>query len=118
MDERDGATALSNSVLIRKRPSGAIASEVVSFTVFRPSSRTPFSCSPFKSIWLNNTWSAAEPVNPPAPEKTALRVSHWIRVGMHMEIETETGADPSHIITTPVADVRIERAQTTNPDPH
>lgn len=51
------------------------------------------------------------------PEPTAARLSgstfggsflklHWIRVGMHMEIETETGAGP--IITTAVADVRIE----------
>jgi hypothetical protein len=41
---------------------------------------------------------------------------HWIRVGMHMEIDPGTGGGP--IITTRVADVRIERNRTTNPRPH
>lgn len=61
------------------------------------------------------------------PEPTEARVAgstfggsvlkmHWIRVGMHMEIETETGAGP--IITTAVADVRIEREERTNTRPH
>jgi hypothetical protein len=41
---------------------------------------------------------------------------HWISVGMHMEIDPRTGGGP--IITTRVADVRIERDRTTNPRPH
>ena len=41
---------------------------------------------------------------------------HWISVGMHMEIDTGTGGGP--VITTRVADVRIERDGTTNPRPH
>ena len=41
---------------------------------------------------------------------------HWISVGMHMEIDTGTGGGP--VITTRVADVRIERDRTTTPRPH
>jgi hypothetical protein len=41
---------------------------------------------------------------------------HWIRVGMHMEIDPGTGGGP--IITTRVADVEIERDRTTTPRPH
>ena len=41
---------------------------------------------------------------------------HWITVGMHMEIDTGTGGGP--VITTRVADVRVERDRTTNPRPH
>lgn len=41
---------------------------------------------------------------------------HWIRVDMHMEIDPGTGSGP--IITTRVADIRIERDETTNPRPH
>ena len=41
---------------------------------------------------------------------------HWIRVGMHLEIDPGTGGGP--IITTRVADVAIERDRTTNPRPH
>ena len=41
---------------------------------------------------------------------------HWIRVGMHMEINPGTGGGP--IITTRVTDLRIERDRTTHPRPH
>ena len=41
---------------------------------------------------------------------------HWITVGMHLEIDPGHGGGP--IITTRVADVRIERDRTTNPRPH
>ena len=41
---------------------------------------------------------------------------HWISVGMHMEIDTGTGSGP--VITTRVADVRIERDRTANPRQH
>jgi hypothetical protein len=41
---------------------------------------------------------------------------HWIHVGMHMEIETGTGGGP--VITTRVADVRVERERTTNTRRH
>ncbi|MDA1092889.1 MAG: hypothetical protein O3A25_06430 [Acidobacteria bacterium] len=41
---------------------------------------------------------------------------HWIRVDMHMEIDPGTGSGP--IITTRVADVRIERHRTMTPRPH
>jgi len=41
---------------------------------------------------------------------------HWIRVGMHLEIAPGTGGGP--IITTRVADVRIERDRTTNTRRH
>ena len=41
---------------------------------------------------------------------------HWITVGMHMEIDTGHGGGP--IITTRVADVRIERDRTTNTRRH
>jgi hypothetical protein len=41
---------------------------------------------------------------------------HWINVGMHMEIDTRNGGGP--IITTRVADVRIERDRTTNTRRH
>ena len=41
---------------------------------------------------------------------------HWINVGMHMEIDTGNGGGP--IITTRVADVRIERDGTPNTRRH
>jgi hypothetical protein len=41
---------------------------------------------------------------------------HWIAVGMHMEIDRGEGEGP--IITTRVADVRIERDTTTNARRH
>jgi hypothetical protein len=41
---------------------------------------------------------------------------HWINVGMHMEIGTGNGGGP--IITTRVADLRIERDRTTNTRRH
>jgi hypothetical protein len=41
---------------------------------------------------------------------------HWINIGMHMEIDTGNGGGP--IITTRVADVRIERDRTTNTRRH
>jgi hypothetical protein len=41
---------------------------------------------------------------------------HWIAVGMHMEIDTGNGGGP--VITTRVADVRIERDGTTNARRH
>jgi hypothetical protein len=41
---------------------------------------------------------------------------HWVNVGMHLEIDTGTGGGP--IITTRVADVRIECERPTNPRPH
>jgi hypothetical protein len=41
---------------------------------------------------------------------------HWIRVGMHLEIDPGTGGGP--IVTTRVADVRIERDRTTNTRRH
>jgi hypothetical protein len=41
---------------------------------------------------------------------------HWITVGMHLEIDTGPGGGP--IITTRVADVRIERDRTTKTRRH
>jgi hypothetical protein len=41
---------------------------------------------------------------------------HWITVGMHMEIDAGHGGGP--IITTRVADVRIERDRATNTRRH
>ena len=41
---------------------------------------------------------------------------HWIRVGMHMEIETGTGGGP--VVTTRVVAVGVERDQTTNTRRH
>ena len=41
---------------------------------------------------------------------------HWIRVGMHLEIDPGTGG--GSIITTRVAVVRIERDRTTDSRPH
>ena len=41
---------------------------------------------------------------------------HWINIGMHMEIHTGNGG--GSIITSRVADVRIERERTTNTRRH
>ena len=45
--DANGATL---ETLVNDKP---VASEVINSTVFRPRSRTPLSCPPFKSIWLN-----------------------------------------------------------------